>query len=266
MIPKQEYIGLALKNEGFEKLPHADKNITDKLTELYFSYLIPEIKKGESYWSISRRNEALSSFLNRSITDLVYPYLQFHFDNIKPIVSSFFIKLALTQMVTPRQDWTFVDGEPNAISFTCWLPLVDTNGANGMMGFIPGSHNEYKAYHASPTPSFGFIFLQSETVFNKIRYIQKKADESVVFNHPGIHAYQPNKSDNDRSTIGFSFTSMNSRLVHMLLNPGAIPVTLAKKAVDEGYSNIELKRLFENGSEIPDYELFEDAVFNRIMV
>jgi hypothetical protein len=262
MIIRDKNIAEPLTTTGFSKLPQMEPALLEKLLYLYSEYVVAEMKAGQTYWSMSDHNKKLVRFLNKSVINLLYPYIQLYFDEVRPIVSSFMVKPAHAPNVQFHQDWTFVDNEPNANSFTCWIPLVATNTANGKMGFLPGSHNRFTGYRASPSPPFGHIFPQDESLLKGVEYIDQLAGEPVVFNHRVIHGSLPNKTNADRPALGFTFTSIHNKLVHMFLKPGANESVLAKYAVDEAfydkYSNAELIDLYINGSKIPDYDVIEE--------
>ncbi len=267
MIIRDKNVAEALQTKGFSKLPVIDESIRAKLLELYITSVVPEMKEGETYWSMSDRNKSLITFLNKSVIELLVPYLQLQFDNFRPIVSSFMVKPAHAADVEMHQDWTFVDNEPEANSFTCWLPLVATNDQNGKMGFLAGSHNRFLGYRASPSPPFGHIFSVDGSMVSNIEYLEQQAGEPVVFNHRVIHCSLPNNSSAGRPAIGLTFTSVNNRLIHMFLKPGQDKPVLAKYAVDEAfydkYSNTELKDIFLKGNTIPGYDVIEEIVLTQ---
>ena len=261
MIIKDKNVAEALETKGFSKLPLIEQGLLTNLLATY-STLVAELKAGGTYWSMSDGNKELASSLNKSIIGVVFPYLQLYFDDIKPIVSTFMIKTAHAPAVNLHQDWTFVNEEPKQSSFTCWMPLVDTTLENGRMGFIPGSHNRFLGYRASPSPPFGHLFPQEESLFKQMEYIVQQAGEAVVFNHRVIHGSEPNTTELNRPAIGLTFTSVKSQLVHLFLKPGNGQPTLAKYAIDEAfydkYSNTELQDIFIKGKGIPDYEVIEE--------
>lgn len=265
MIIKYPEIEAALTDTGISKLPNAGESILKRFNELYTVYVVPELTAGQTHWSMSSRKKDLVKFLNDEIIAVFRPYLEQYFDEFRPIVSSFMAKPPHTPEVEFHQDWTFVDNEPEANSYTCWIPLVDIDSNNGPMGFILGSHKQFSRFRGSPSPPVGHQFpINDESLLKSVEYFDLKAGEPVVFNHRIIHGSLPNTTGNHRPAIGVAFTSKHHRLVHFFRKPDTTEPRFTKYAIDEDffgkYSNLELSDLYKQGSSISDYEVMEDNV------
>ena len=262
MIFRNNELRETLLNKGFSKIPRMDENSLAKLKELYSGTLASELKPGETYWSMSGRNKELAAEINKSVVEILLPYIQLYFGDVKPIVGTFMIKTAYAPDIHLHQDWTFVEHEPQENSYTCWIPLVDTHAGNGRLGFLPNSHNKYTAFRGSPSPPFGHLFPQDGSLEPQMEYIDQQPGEGVVFNHRIIHASEPNLTGVNRPAVGIIFTSVKNKLVHLFVKPGTDNSIAAKYEVDpafyDKYSNIELLDIFMKGGKITDYKVIEE--------
>ncbi len=251
-----------LNEEGILKMPMLSDEQTKAIFSIYNEEILPALGSNPFYWSISDEDKARTKLINKKLKEIVLAYLLEHFADIRPIVSSFIVKAPGSESLVAHQDWSFVDHEPENNSFTCWIPLIDINEDNGILGFFPKSQNLYLGHRASPSPQYPRLFPENENTFSKLQYMTLRAGEPVVFNHRIIHASKPNVSNQFRPAIILAFTATESKLVHYFLKPNASNKTLQKYAVDEAffdkYSNNELSQLFKQGLNIPDYSVIEE--------
>lgn len=267
MVKTPTNIEQTLADEGIVLLPKIEDKIIDALREVYDNLIATEMQPNEMLWSITFQNKPLVSYISKTIVDLVFPHLQQYLQNISPITGTFMAKSAHTYAIQAHQDWTFVDDEPNKSSYTCWMPLVNTNEQNGMMGFYPKSHLYFINHRASPTPHIGQNFPQSEEIYKHLQYIPQQAGQPAVFNHRTIHASLPNKTATDRPAIGLSFRPTDSRLIHVSLKPGnSSPKKVCKYAIDEKFfnrfSNDDILRNYESGKFLEGYDIIGEDVFD----
>lgn len=251
-----------LLEDGVALLPCLSDTEFAALQKIYTEQVLPTAVNNEFYWSISDDNKERTRLINQQIKDVLTEYLKTHFQDIRPIVTSFIVKAPEALTLVAHQDWTFVDDEPEHNSYTCWIPLVDVNEQNGHLGFYKGSHLMYPGFRASPSPQYPRLFPETDDTFNKIEYVNMKAGDAIVFNHRIIHASKPNLSNSFRPAVIIAFTSTDSTLIHTYLKPDKNRNTLQKYLVDETffdmYSNKELSELYEAGKELPGYPLQEE--------
>jgi len=220
------------------------------------------------YWSMADRDKRMSAAANDYLTEKVFPLLMPFFGNIQSIVSSFFVKEAEGDFINPHQDWTFIDGEPEAASYTCWIPLVNTDYNSGTMGFVIGSHRLTNYVRASPSVSFpDFTMEQRRMILENTEYVNMEAGEAVVFNHRAIHSSSPNRVKAQRPAIGICFAPAPCRMIHYYRNPKT-PDTVFKYSVNRDfynqYNNENLSELFGRGEAIPGYTVLEETGFRAV--
>lgn len=257
---------IQLLEDGVARLPRLSEAEFEALQKIYTEQVLPAAAENEFYWSISDNNKERTRQINQQIKEVLTGYLQKHFKNIRPIVTSFIVKAPEALTLVAHQDWTFVDNEPEQNSYTCWIPLVDVNEKNGHLGFYKGSHLLYQGYRASPSPQYPRLFPETDETFSKLEYVDMQAGDAIVFNHRIVHASKPNQSDAFRPAVIIAFTSKDSTLIHAYLKPDKQRDTLQKYLVDEAffdvYSNRELAELYEAGKELPGYHLQSEVKVN----
>jgi len=265
MISSRPEMTELLLSQGYCVLPVMEHAGLNALLEFYFKHLHGQVGQDGFYRSISDADRSRTALLNSKIKGLLMPHLRQFFSDIRPIVGSYMVKPPGAEAMAAHQDWTFVDNEPDFESYTCWMPLVDTDSENGMLGVVPGSHSEYLGPRASPSPQFPRGFPETDETYSRLRYLPLRAGEAVVFNHRVVHASLPNTSGQDRPALILAFTSGNSTLIHLTLSATGDRKELHKYLVDEAffdrYSNESLSVIHERCSSIPEY-----VVISRIPV
>lgn len=96
-----------------------------------------------------------------------------------------------------HQDWSVVD-ESVDYSVNIWVPLHDVTKDNGALWILPGSHRLDQ-----PIRGAGCLFpdymSQMEVLKDKVRCIEVKAGEALIFFHATIHGSPPNQSTERRA-------------------------------------------------------------------
>jgi hypothetical protein len=250
-----------LVDQGYCVLPAMDHAGLNTLLRFYFEHLRGQVGQDGFYRSISDIDKSRTALLNHTIKGLLMLHLRQFFSDIRPIVGSYMVKPPGAEAMAAHQDWTFVDNEPDFESYTCWMPLVDTDSENGMLGVVPGSHSEYLRPRASPSPQFPRGFPETDETYSRLRYLPLRAGEAVVFNHRVIHASLPNTSGQDRPALILAFTSFEATLVHITLSAASGKEELLKYAVDEKFfdlhSNESLSRVYASRERIEGYRIME---------
>lgn len=251
-----------LKQKGYSKLPIIDDNTKMKLLDVFNTQLKSKLKEGTMYWSMSDSDKEFAAKISAEIMPLLASYLSLYIEELIPITTSFMIKPANSPCVNFHQDWTFVDKEPEFSSYTCWIPLVDVNQDNGIMGFVPFSHQEYTFFRASPSPPFGHNFPETEEYFSRAQYISLKAGEPIVFNHRTVHGSKPNFTDQNRPAVALSFRQKGSTLIHVSVQANSNGKILNKYLIDESFfdqfSNDIIQDFYYQGKSLPNLQKIED--------
>ncbi|MBP6731228.1 MAG: phytanoyl-CoA dioxygenase family protein [Chitinophagales bacterium] len=115
-----------------------------------------------------------------------------------------------------HQDWTFVD-ESNYFSGNIWIPLADTNEANGTICVIPKSH--YKHVKTLRSHTIPEIFRGREDVIKHLSIpVNLKAGEAIIFQHSLVHYSPSNTTDKVRVAVSCGFNSRGATLLNYYKN------------------------------------------------
>ena len=220
------------------------------------------------YWSMYNKNKSVAAEANDYISEKLLPKLSPYFGNLQSLLSSFFVKPPGGDFIDPHQDWTFIDGEPEHNSFTCWIPLIDTDYNSGTLGCVVGSHRLTNHVRASPSPAFPkFTINQRQLLIENTTFFELKAGEAVIFDHRIIHASSPSKLNAPRPAMGICFAPAECTMIHYSRNPKTAD-TVFKYKVDRNfynyYNDTILAELFSKGEKIPDYSIIGEAVFRAV--
>lgn len=95
-----------------------------------------------------------------------------------------------------HQDWSVVD-EAKDYSVNIWVPLHDVTKDSGALWILPGSHRLDQ-----PIRGAGCLFpdymKEMDLIRDKVRCIEVKLGEALIFFHCTIHGSPPNVSDKRR--------------------------------------------------------------------
>jgi len=249
------------EREGYVKLKALDENQVKELLDYYDSLQLKDEAGFGFHISMDNKDKNLVGQILDKIFETALPKIAPHFQNAKAYVGSFVIKEANPTGVVPvHQDWTFVEGEDQYCSVTCWVPLVDTTLDNGALGVIRGSHNFFTNYRPSPSPQSPAPLAEHMfTILPYLKVIEMKAGEVLVFDNRTFHGSPPNTSDKPRIAFGIGFMQQDAELKHYFLKPDGNKNTLLKYSIDESffkkYENSTLAKMYDRGEQIEDYKL-----------
>lgn len=205
------------EQDGYVVVPFLEKGEIEQLGELYERLPRKDLIFESSSFveDLSLKNE-----INQRACDIFRTKAEQMLGNHKPLGTSFLTKKNGDGSTMPiHQDWTVVD-ESIYTSVTCWIPLEDTNAANGAIQVIPGSH---KFSDALRSPS---LLVAFEDIYSEIRPFLKtlnlKAGEAFIFNHALWHASHSNHSGKDRVAVTYGFTHPEARLFMYYYREGNI--------------------------------------------
>lgn len=159
-------------------------------------------------------------------------YQQLLFD-YKPVISSFAVKKpGAGSGWHPHQDDTFVD-EKKYTSLSIWIPLLDTNAANGTLAVLPGSHS---VYNGPRSPNIPQPFRdQIDSIAAKLIDIDLKAGQAVIFDHRLIHGSKQNSSDNERVAAVSVLIPREADLTYLYLDKDTTPNMMREYVISEKY-------------------------------
>jgi hypothetical protein len=146
-------------------------------------------------------NFAFRAKMSDFIHETVRARINEKFANVKMLGGTFMSKTKGERgVLPPHQDWTLVD-ESKFASYNLWIPLVDVNSHNGSIQVIDGSHKWKKGVRG---PNLHGPFAEStDEMWGKMKTLDMKAGEVLVYDHRLIHSSTENNTDQNRLVVVF---------------------------------------------------------------
>ena len=194
--------------DGFVKLNLLTDKEVETLAQLRMEYF-PE--KGSVFFSSSYLDDfELKIEISNKICAVIQQRLAEQCTNYRLIGAAYLIKgIGKNSEMPMHQDWTIVD-EQQFYAMNVWIPLTDTNEANGTLELMKGSHKWNEALRA-PTLPMSFVGLE-EQIKSKLTIVPAKKGEVIILNQATIHYSKPNMTDEIRPAITCGMISENAPL------------------------------------------------------
>lgn len=210
--------------KGFVKFKLLDNEQITRLEDFYYETQKEHeviIDKKKFHATNETDNAHLIAQSDLKIKEIIYPSIQDHFFNFKPIAANYLIKqIGQESILGPHQDLLFVD-EKKYYSGNVWIPTSATAKQNGCLRFIEGSHLWSETIR--PLPSYPWKY---ETVKNELESlfvdVPTEIGECILLNHACIHASYPNLSDKIRIAAILALVPEDASIYHYYL-PNADP-------------------------------------------
>ncbi|MCB1038092.1 MAG: phytanoyl-CoA dioxygenase family protein [Acidimicrobiales bacterium] len=127
--------------------------------------------------------------------------------------------------MAPHLDWSLVD-EERFRSVSAWIPLTDTDGRNGALVCVRGSHHRVRNTHRG-SPDFPTTtevgHLADELPAEDHRRFDLRPGQAVLYTHQTIHYSAPNTTDRPRPAVNIAALPNDAVLVHhRLLEDGRV--------------------------------------------
>ena len=114
-------------------------------------------------------------------------------------------------VLPPHQDWNIVD-ETSQRSFNVWLPLIDTDPANGAIQVVPGSHLWLSTVRGPNVPC---VYRQVHASLRKaMRLLPIRAGEVLVYDHRLLHCSDENRTPHARPGAVMGLVPAEAALKH----------------------------------------------------
>lgn len=136
--------------------------------------------------------------MHEQVARLLAPTITHYFQDYRQLCGGFAVKKAQDEdsEMPLHQDISMLQpgGRPG-LSF--WLPLVPTDGQNGNLQVVPGSHRHYRHARAAGTP---FPFLTQEEALRRhyLVPVPTRYGQAIVIDQALFHASPPNGSAAER--------------------------------------------------------------------
>jgi len=150
-------------------------------------------------------NDGLIEILTPVIDDLLAGYT--------PAFANFMVKTGGGNNPMPlHADWTYVQ-EPENISISMWIPLVDTITQNGCLGVIPYSQHLSQNIRGPKItqvlPPYDAMLIQRMG-----KLIPIKAGQAILYDHRLLHYSTANNTNAARPALNVSIVPKSTEIIH----------------------------------------------------
>lgn len=201
----------ALKQAYFDTLPERGGSMlseeTDFQTDAAITYDFTFIDRNWEY--------------KQKVFDLITGRFEQHYaqylDRYKPIIANFIRKEQDAGEVPLHQNWAFVD-ERKYTSVSIWVPLVDSNEANGTLQMVDGSHKRFGELRGPLVP-WELERIGPEIIEGHLTPMNVRAGDAVVLDDSIVHYSNVNTTDGLRLTIQLIMIPEETASIHYHLPP-----------------------------------------------
>jgi ectoine hydroxylase-related dioxygenase (phytanoyl-CoA dioxygenase family) len=207
---------------GYVVLPVFNAEEVAALQQLYHKYYDGESVQG-FHTLINVEKPEIRGEIYREITGYYRPKMEEYLVDYEPFISSFAIKEPGDSGRIPLHlDWAVVD-EKEFVSLNNWSPLTDTDGENGCLCMLKGSHLHEFTYRGSninfiAAASKGGSIMQEMVERYPVRPLRMKAGEMVLYSHKMAHFSMPNRSRKTRVAVSMVAIPKAAEALHYHLN------------------------------------------------
>lgn len=226
--------------------PFLSPNEVEELKQAYFDTL-PE--SGGSYLSEETHFKSKAeitydfTFIDRNwkykqkVFDIITQKFEPHYarvlDHYKPIIANFIRKEQDGGEVPLHQNWAFVD-ERKYTSVSIWVPLVDSNVANGTLQMVDGTHKRFGELRGPMIP-WELDSIGKELIENHLTPMNVTAGTAVVLDDSVVHYSNINQTNGLRLTIQLILIPEEANALHYHLDPKDNPNEVRVLEVDRDF-------------------------------
>ena len=200
----------AATDQGYLTMPLLGGAARDRLRAHFDRLALPD---DHGFHATSANNtrevaRAVDQLLKAELGPLLEDVLPDH----EPFLAAFISKGARHGVtVDYHQDWTYTDEREHRCTLF-WIPLVDTNDANGALRAVPGSHRWTTGLRASGG-THATDPLQSEIDRHAVT-VEVEAGSAFVYDPALVHGSPPNATDHLRPAAAIALAPRRAPLVH----------------------------------------------------
>lgn len=217
----------ALKKAYFDTLPKRGGSMlsdeTDHKTDALITYDFTFIDRNPEY----------KKLVFKLITDKFKPLYDEYLDNYKPIIANFIRKEQDAGEVPMHQNWAFVD-ERKFTSVSIWVPLIDSNEANGTLQMVDGSHKRFGEIRGPLVP-WELEKVKGEIIARHLTPMNVNAGDAVVLDDSIVHYSAENQTDGLRLTIQLILIPAETESIHYHRDPEGDPNEVTIYEVDHEF-------------------------------
>lgn len=209
----------SLERLGYAVVPLLDPDEVDHVTETYWRLgPAPGDSRMTIHFDFQSESTAYKASVAESLRPLLEPKVDTILDRHHLFSTNYIMKWPGERSgFAPHQDTTLVD-ESKHRSVTIWCPLTDTVGAdgtdNGILRFVPGSHEFVRWIRAHDPGAFAFEGMEQQIIDRFGVAVPVRAGEAIVFDHRAVHFSMPNSASEPRLVIAMGLRPQEADLLH----------------------------------------------------
>ncbi|PBQ30957.1 hypothetical protein CNR22_03960 [Sphingobacteriaceae bacterium] len=218
--------------KGYVKVPFLNSEEIDYLKAKFFETIVesggPKTANDVDFdntgditydFTFIDRNEAYKKKVFDIITQTFQKKADEYLANYKPIIANYIRKKQGGGEVPMHQNWAFVD-EEKYTSVSIWVPLVDSNEANGTLQMVDGSHKRFGKLRGPMIP-WELEGIKEKIISDHLTPMNVKAGEGVILDDSIVHYSNINKTPGLRLAIQLIMTPAASGSLHYHLDRDA---------------------------------------------
>jgi hypothetical protein len=217
--------------KGYVKVPFLDSDEIEHLKKMFFETIAesggPKTANDVDFdntaditydFTFIDRNEEYKKKVFDIITCAFRKKAGEYLDDYTPIIANYIRKKQGGGEVPMHQNWAFVD-EEKYTSVSIWVPLVDSNEANGTLQMVDGSHKRFGKLRGPMIP-WELENIKEKIIGHHLTPMNVKAGEGVILDDSIVHYSNINKTPGLRLAIQLIMTPATSGSIHYHLDRG----------------------------------------------
>lgn len=209
----------SLERLGYAVVPFLDADAIDEITSTYWRIgPAPGDPRMTIHFDFQSESIDYKERVATALRPLLEPRIDRILDRYHLFSPNFIMKWPGGRSgFAPHQDTSLVD-EARYRSVTIWCPLTDTiggeDGENGVLRFVPGSHEFVSWIRAHDPGAFAFDGLEQAIIDRYGVPVPVRAGEAIVFDHRAVHFSMPNGCSEPRLVIAMGLRPNEADLLH----------------------------------------------------
>lgn len=195
---------------GYIKCPIFTPEQVSELREAYYSL---GIETPDGFFYTSGCSPEVKANIRAIVLPYILPVIERILINYKPLVYSYFVKRNSPQSdLYFHQDWSVVDETAGHTSINIWCPLVPTDGANGNLMVVPGTHDLPGPPRTAPCSSRPYL-PYAQVYESAALPLPTQPGEAVIFDNALFHGSPANTRDEVRLAISITIIPAEAKPV-----------------------------------------------------
>jgi hypothetical protein len=232
VVFKDPVLEAEFNRKGYVKVPFLDAEEIEYLKKMFFDTIAesggPKTANDVDFennaditydFTFIDRNEEYKKKVYTIITNAFQKKADKYLADYTPIIANYIRKKEGGGEVPMHQNWAFVE-EEKYTSVSIWVPLVDSNEANGTLQMVDGSHKRFGRLRGPMIP-WELERIKGEIIKKHLTPMNVKAGEGVILDDSIVHYSNINKTPGLRLAIQLIMIPVATHSIHYHLDRNA---------------------------------------------